>query len=92
MQSGGFTVWPGSHKVPQLSPPSRPCSDLHDLLSGTYLPQLLYETMEHEFIPSPTEAHRPALQRIVADITPYEFVGDVGDVMLCVCRLQSRDI
>ena len=38
--------------------------------------------MEQEFIPSPTAAHHPALQKIVADITPYEFVGDVGGALV----------
>jgi hypothetical protein len=56
-RGGGFTVWPGSHRI-------------------------LHGATEQEFIPSPTAEFASRLARIKAEVTPFEFVGDVGDVMI----------
>ena len=44
----------------------------------------MYRCHEQEFIPTPraTEELAETVAQIKAETTPFEFVGDVGDVML----------
>ena len=45
-------------------------------------PQLLYHTMQQDRNFTPTEDFAPAFQHIKDTITPIEFSGGVGDVIL----------
>ena len=43
----------------------------------------MYKCHKQEFIPTPTPDLAATVAKIKAETTPFEFVGDVGDVMLC---------
>lgn len=55
-RSGGFTVYPGSHRI-------------------------MFQAHQYEANWSPTDAFGDALQHVVRNITPVEFVGGQGDVV-----------
>ena len=42
-----------------------------------------YKCHKQEFIPTPTPDLAATVAKIKAETTPFEFIGDVGDVMLC---------
>ena len=58
---------------------------------------LIYQCQEQEFIPSPKDptgkAQSEVLAKIKAETVPFEFIGDVGDVMLYHhCMVHSTGI
>ena len=49
----------------------------------------MYKCHKQEFIPTPTPDLAATVAKIKAETTPFEFIGDVGDVMLCECSSSA---
>ena len=50
----------------------------------------VYKCHKQEFIPTPTPDLAATVAKIKAETTPFEFIGDVGDVMLCECSSSLK--